>query len=71
MNDGGKIRDYIKPGDYVQAESLLESRVEEGIVKEDSEGVLRVKTSGANPHGPDGLPVNAQWVNIIMWEDRS
>ena len=70
---GTPIRDYIKEGDWVQAESRLAGvhRLEEGLVKRDIEGELRIEAADRDPNGPDGLPVNATWVNIIIWKAAS
>lgn len=66
------LRPYIGEGDYVKAErSDGKGQPEEGIVYRDIDGELRItKPADADPHGPDGLPVNARWVNILSWKEN-
>ncbi len=63
------IRPYIAVGDYVVAETHgfgANNRTEEGVVVLDDEGFMRIaKAADADPYGPDGLPVQADWVGII------
>ena len=64
------LRPYINVGDFVKAESNAAngSRIEAGIVELDVEGTMRIaKAPDADPYGPDGLPVQATWVNVLSW----
>lgn len=69
MSSYGTFRDYIHEGDWVQAQSNLDGKIEEGIVKADLDGELRIDLPDRDPvNDPDGLPVNAGWVNILIWK---